>query len=548
VRNRAITFFAVALLIGAFTTNVAASTRGQAPAARATAASDEGGRKPLCDENNPVCAETDQAIGYEGKYTGHDEPSVLFYSNTAGAGNSNLYRIRLPKDPPKLPTQDGSGGTDNFQLHPALWVGMALCDNQSGPEYTHASCTPNSDTNIFDGGDPAAADYIGKHPGTAFLEVQFYPPGYVTQPVGFSCDATKWCAAVAIFSLNLNQNTGVANNADCLSKVGIEPANYAFITKNGVATDPAGPMEINFIVRPDKVLFMNSGDSITLDVHDTAAGLHVGINDLSTGTTGFMTASTANGFAQIVYDPSATTCTELPYAFHPMYSTSSEHTRVPWAAHSYNVAFSDEIGHFEYCADASSFGGDCVEAGPNDPDGLDGDDSFCFDPEDSSRVKVGGCLATDNDFDGTSYQHTWPGSRSNPGSNTTLNPTSIQFSSPLFNGNQNYSRVAFEADLPRIEAADFGGSCNRTTGAGCSNPPPGADFYPIYTTRNTASGCVWQLGGALIPGTKQTFGGNSTAEYGPLLFSTYPATGNVPSIRTNNFRNVVSNNPCPAGS
>ena len=62
-----------------------------------------------------------------------------------------------------------------------------------------------------------------------------------------------------------------------------------------------------------------------------------------------MTASVANGFAQILFEPASSTCHESPYAFRPMYSTSSEHTRVPWAAHTYNVAFSDEIGHFEYC-------------------------------------------------------------------------------------------------------------------------------------------------------------------------------------------------------
>jgi hypothetical protein len=37
---------------------------------------------------------------------------------------------------------------------------MALCDNQSAPEYTHAPCTPDSDSNIFDGTTPAGADYI----------------------------------------------------------------------------------------------------------------------------------------------------------------------------------------------------------------------------------------------------------------------------------------------------------------------------------------------------------------------------------------------------
>src|SRR5438552_13048013 len=46
--------------------------------------------------------------------------------------------------------------------------------------------------------------------------------------------------------------------------------------------------------------------------------------------------SVRNGFAQIKYDPTATSCTSLPAAFHPAYSTSSEDTRVPWTAHSCN--------------------------------------------------------------------------------------------------------------------------------------------------------------------------------------------------------------------
>src|SRR5438552_2926035 len=68
-----------------------------------------------------------------------------------GSGNNATYLLRLPKDPPTLPKQDGTGGTFNFQLHPAFWFGMALCDNQSAPEFTHAACAPDSDTNIFDG-------------------------------------------------------------------------------------------------------------------------------------------------------------------------------------------------------------------------------------------------------------------------------------------------------------------------------------------------------------------------------------------------------------
>jgi hypothetical protein len=95
---------------------------------------------------------------------------------------------------------------------------------------------------------------------------------------------------------------------------------------------------------------MRAGDRLELSIHDSPAGLVTRIDDLSTGKSGSMTASVANGFAQVNYDPNAATCTQAPYAFHPMYSTASEHTRVPWAAHSYNIAFSDEIGHFEYCS------------------------------------------------------------------------------------------------------------------------------------------------------------------------------------------------------
>ena len=178
------------LLIGTF-----------AGAARAT----EGGNFD-CSEAWSLCAEPESSIGYNGAYTGHDEPSLLFYSSQAGSGNSSMYQMTVPQESRVMPNQAGTGGTWNFQLHPAFWFGMALCDNQSAPEYTHAPCVADSDTNIADGSDPNAADYIGKHTGTAFLELQFYPPGWAPWPPGVSCDATKWCAAMAIFSLNNDYN------------------------------------------------------------------------------------------------------------------------------------------------------------------------------------------------------------------------------------------------------------------------------------------------------------------------------------------------------
>src|SRR5262245_10031615 len=82
--------------------------------------------EPLCEQKIPLCVDPYYTQDYEGNYVGHDEPSLLFYSNVPGSGNSNLYRLVLPKEPPTLPTQDGTGGTFNFQLHPASWFGMAL--------------------------------------------------------------------------------------------------------------------------------------------------------------------------------------------------------------------------------------------------------------------------------------------------------------------------------------------------------------------------------------------------------------------------------------
>src|SRR5512133_2265300 len=174
-----------------------------------------------CGENAYFCTEVADSIGYRDEYTGHDEPSVLFYSNVPGAGNSNLYRLVLPKEPLQRPTQDGLGGTWNFQTHIAFWFGMDMCDTESSPEYQNSTCTPDSDTNIFDNPDPSAPDYIGHHPGGAFMELQFYPPGWTSWEPGVSCDAVQWCAALTIDSLNLSQVDNTTQNQQCLHKVGL---------------------------------------------------------------------------------------------------------------------------------------------------------------------------------------------------------------------------------------------------------------------------------------------------------------------------------------
>jgi hypothetical protein len=525
----------------------------------------------LCTHGSPLCTDVAESLNVFHSYVGHDEPSLVFYSNQSGSGNSTLYQLRLPQDPPVQPTNDGTGGTFNFQNHPAFWVGMALCDNQSAPLPSSKRCRPDSDTNIFDSADPSNPKYIGNHPGTAFVEMQLYPPGWVPWPAsqfingGSSCDATRWCAALAIFSLQLNMNVdgpSAFNNVDCQNRTGVESFNFAFVTKNGVPTGPPDPFSQTtagtFTPNANRDLFMSSGDLLTIDMHDTENGLQVRINDQSSGQHGSMTASPQNGFAQVVFDPTATTCTEKPYAFHPMYSTASEHTRVAWAAHTYNVAFSDELGHFEYCPQVS---GDIPNATctatttASDPGGTDADDQStnCAPANESTHVLISGCTGSDFDFDGVPYQaRSWPGT----GTSRKLVSTPIVFSSPLFNGRLNYDRVAFEADMPAIQPNP---PC-ALDGTGCTNPPPGANFYPIYTTgRDVANngpqgdqqgndgrieGCVWQFGGPAISGTTNNFGGNSVTEYGATFEQVIPIPGGPLPVAENN-RRILSSNPCP---
>jgi hypothetical protein len=517
-----------------------------------------------CDYDGALCAEVynSSLIGSEGRYIGHDEPSLEFYSGVPGSGNSMVYWMQLPKDPPTPPRQDGTGGTYNFQLHGAFWLGMAMCDDQSAPNPggsqlagPNIPCIPDSDTNIFDGTDPSANDYIGKHPGAAFTEMQFYPPGSTN-----GCDLTHWCSALTIDSASVNQNTGQANNAACQEAAGLEYVNFAFITKNGLPLGPPSPLlQNNSTFTPTaNTLLYNPGDVLRIALQDTAKGLQVTITDLTSGESGSMTASAENGFAHVLFDPNGTDCDpathNLTADFHPMYATSGEHTGVPWAYAGYNIVFSDELGHFEYCSSVQSEGGPCTSTTADDPPGLD--DNDCFSAAFLASLglpPIGRCFDSDLDFDGVPYQNTWPGTLTNPGRDQQLHPRPVLFTSPLFtNSNtkstQNYDRVAFATDLPLIELACqifISNPADPNPGADCVNPPPGAEFFPFYTTRGGEGSCTWQFGGANIPGTKQTFGGSSSAEYGPLLEQGVPTPTGITLLYLQ-FRQVLSSNPCPS--
>src|SRR6266566_1569960 len=332
-----IAFSLIALVTVVAGFSVAGALRGATSSARAATAHSH----IDCAAGAITCSEVWDSEAVFGKdvYIGHDEPSNLFYSNVPGSGNQMRYQLTLPKDPsPNNPTQ--AGKSFNFQLHPAFWFGMAMCDTQSYPEQV-STCSPDSDTNIV---DPAISP---RHPGQAFMEMQFYPPGWAPFPFGISCDPTRWCAALNIDSLSDNPVTGQTLNPTCQSQIlgGEEYINFAFITLSGKPqpNSPPNPVQSptasTLFPNHSADLFMNSGDRIFVTMHDTAHGLKIVLNDVTTGQSGSMTSSAANGFGQVKFEPTGTSCVNIPYDFHPMYSTSSEKTRVTWAAHSYNIAF-----------------------------------------------------------------------------------------------------------------------------------------------------------------------------------------------------------------
>jgi hypothetical protein len=507
-----------------------------------------------CVKFSGQCVDPEPNIAPAGEYVGHDEPSVEFRSTKPGTGYDMTYQIQLPTNPPVRPQQDGGGGTWDFELRPTFWLGLTMCDTESAPEYTRV-CQPDSDVNAkFDSANPNSPAYLGRHPGNAFMELQFYEPGYVPQFEGFGCTATQWCANMTIDSLGLNQNTGIANNDDCLNNkflVGEEPINWAYVTKSGKSQAPADPLVISNSANPaaalnpdpSKDLLMNSGDRLTVHLHDTAAGMRADITDNTTHQSGSMTASIANGFGQVIYAPNAKKCTSRPYAFHPEYDSAASRGNT-WSAHTYNAAYSDEIGHFELCRAIDPATGNCTKAGADDAT-LDEDDVACLPAADSLLIHITSCTAGagDGDFDGESYQNRWPGTLPNAANDARLHPRPVIFTSPTSRGRQ-YEDVRFEANLPSIER-DTVPACDRTTGAHCTNPPAGAQFYPFYTsTHNGPGDCAWQEGGRYIPGTINDFGGSSTTAFGHLLASVFPEAGFTTARLFENFNRDLKGNPC----
>jgi hypothetical protein len=403
-----------------------------------------------------TCADfrdSDGGRGYDnGHYIGHDEPGIGFISTVPRSGNNLQWDFTLSTDRP-LPT------AQSFELFPAVWFAMALCDPNSFP---NGACIPDSDQNT-----PFLA-------GSAFMELQFYPPGFPPFITQISCDLTHWCAALNIDSLEVNSN-GINQNCP-------EPVNFAFIQTNGVPPGPPGPASAtNATFIPNRhTLLMNPGDHLRITIKDTTAGLLTRVEDLTTGQTGFMVASAANGFQNT--DPNS--CAGTNFSFHPEFDTAKFGNFVPWADLQANVNVSVEIGHFEKKDN-------------------DSDDGACF-----PGPTVAGCIGADVDFDGTSYQFDWPdGSRNNA---TSIAIGSVKgggigplSSSGDGNYDQPYPILQFETDVAASENA-----C-QPNGVGCVVPPAGAQFYPFFALAKDSDGYGNGGGCALLFGNFHGFGINN---------------------------------------
>ncbi len=503
-----------------------------------------------------------------GWYVGHDEPTIKFISSAPGSGNTMTYLTKVAVDPRRAPTASGSV-TNYGQLSVAPWFGLPLCDSDSYPQNT---CTPDSDSNV--------GLNVANAAGSAFMELQLYPPGFTPFVDAESCSPTKWCAALTIDSLECNFNFATCNN-NCE-----EPVNFAFLQTNGIPSGPPSPQltDVSTFLPNAKTLMINGGDTLEVSITDPAKGFTTTIRDLTTGQTGWMTASAANGFM----NTSISNCGGTPHTFHAEYSTASVDNRTPWAALEGGVLMEQEIGHSEVCsslanqdpvsesfADGQSYtdnkaydtcvGGSegagqtgegpcnssaiCQNAetqGPNGPQACPTDDAdsgqlceyadgYCF-PKGARTVLVNGVSTTasadanecfadrfqngDLDFDGLSYESfAWPNGSPN-------HPTSFQYIGPFTNG-KTYPKLQYETD---VSGSSF--LCNVATGAGCQVKPIGSDFYPFWslgTSKSSRGACVWNFGGQLNT-TVKNFG--KDAEYGQPDLSWYGGT-NISAVQSN---------------
>src|SRR4051812_4143855 len=83
-----------------------------------------------------IAANDEQGFEDNGHYVGHDEPDIGFFAFRRGSATQMTYKTVLPLDPAEPASPAFGGSTHEFELTPAIWFGLTLCDNESYPEGT----------------------------------------------------------------------------------------------------------------------------------------------------------------------------------------------------------------------------------------------------------------------------------------------------------------------------------------------------------------------------------------------------------------------------
>jgi hypothetical protein len=485
--------------------------------------------------NNADNANTYDGRFYDnGTYIGHDEPDMGFFSNRPGSGGDVTWTETLGRDPSAAPTVStpGSDVARWFELSIAPWFSMELCDSNS---YPLSPCTPQSDANAADpctiSANPCASGYQGG--GSAFMEMQFYPPGFSPFADAVSCDNRHWCAALTIDSLECTYGFAKCNG-NCE-----EPINFAFIQRDGVPTGAPSPQNSTLATDTQnaQTLLMNPGDRIVVHMFDAPVpgqrgvkAFKVVVEDLTTHQSGFMQASAANGFQ----NTSIADCSGTPYNFQPEYNTANQQNITPWGALRTDISTQFETGHFEACTSVTdpsalklsatitdTFWSNCQGPYESAAPGGDGSsqpevsDALCYPKGDTHGAlntapdTVTGCIDNfaqngDLDFDGSPYWPEWPTS-SAP---TAQFPGSFVQALPTTGGAQ-YPLYQVQTDLALSES-----TCSVDTGAGCSVPPPNApgQFYPYWSRLSQGDTCVIEFGNVSSGHGVDNLGGD--AQYG----------------------------------
>ena len=477
------------------------------------------------------------------------------------------YLTKIPVDPHQSPTPSGSV-TNYGQLSVAPWFGLPMCDPKSYPQN---ACTPDSDTNT---GLNAPTDA-----GSAFMELQLYPPGYTPFVDSESCSATKWCAALNIDSLECTFGFATCNN-NC-----IEPVNFAFLQTNGVPAAPPSPQLTNvhtflpnahtLMINPrrhPRRLHLGSAAGIHHDNtrfdhpsdrdHDRQRGqrLHEHQHRRLHGHPVHLPRRVQHGQAA---EPGA-----VGRARGRRADAAGDRSlrglqlgEEPGPVHVRSTTYSDP-NVFDTCVGGSEGPGQTGEGpcdpttgicqnpsteGPNGPVACPTNDSTsgancefadgnCF-QKGTRPVTIDGVPATESsdanqcfdnryqngdlDFDGLSYQASaWP-------NGTRNHPTAFEYAGPFQASGKPYPQIQFETNVGASEIL-----CDTTTGSGCTVPPQGSKFYPFWSLSqhpapfaSDRTGCAWNFGNVL-PNTFKTFG--KDAQYGTPNVARFAGTSTSP--------------------